>query len=168
MKRRAVPSKVLPLSTYEENFLLINKAEGESLNSETSFNGSSSEVSSEHINEFSEEMLDNPGEQQEAEEQAELVKSYKAPGLDDDFLGVYSPSAEILEPGNYLSNRSSNDLLFIACEAGDSDLLLLALEQGADLKAVNADGKTCLDIAIEFNHQNCVHLIKNIIDKPSV
>jgi hypothetical protein len=101
------------------------------------------------------------------ENKAEIVKPYNISNLDDDFLGEYIAPPDRLEPSNFISSDKMdyyNRLLFEVLEANNLDLFIFYLEEGANIGAINIDGKTCLDIAIEQRKQNFIDFIINFLD----
>lgn len=101
------------------------------------------------------------------ESKAEIVKPYNISNLDDDFLGEYTAHPDRLEPSNFVSSDEIdyyNRLLFEALEANNLDSFIFYLERGASIGAINIEGKTCLDIAIEQKKQNFIDFITNFLD----
>lgn len=101
------------------------------------------------------------------ENNAEIVKPYNVSNLDDDFLGEYTATPDRLEPSNFITSDEMeyyNRLLFEALEVNNLDLFSSYLKEGANIGALNMDGKTCLDIAIEQNKQNFIDFITNFLD----
>lgn len=170
MKRNKVLKEGNILSAYEEQFIFMDD---ESLiDSIEIADDFLKQVAIESLIEADEQITELPQENQnEFKEQAEIVKSYKSPGLDDDFMGEYSPPLEGLEANSYVDPNqiydSYNKSLFKAIELGDEDMMLFALKQGANIHAINDEGKTCLDIAIENKSQNFIDLIDDFLNNKS-
>jgi hypothetical protein len=108
---------------------------------------------------INEEVIEPPSKE------ANLVKPYTAPNLDDDFLGEYTQGPDTLEPTNYtdVSVDILNKILLSASKDGDSSLVYSTLNRGANPMAINSEGKNCLDLAIEFKQDECRDIILNFL-----
>lgn len=108
---------------------------------------------------INEEVVEAPSKE------ANILKPYISPNLDDDFLGEYTQGPDTLEPINYdeVSVDILNKILLSASKDGDSFLVYSSLNRGANPMAINSEGKNCLDLAIEFKHHECRDVILNFL-----